>query len=299
MLGSFLDFVKEMDIEFCTDVDMSSASYIKAGGRAAVTVTPKDIPEFVSVLDRLRNTELPFKVVGRMTNSMVSSNGFDGIIIKTHKLDRKNKADNLLVTECGARLSHVLWYGIKNGLGGGEELFMIPGSMGGALYNNAGAHGRTISDLVCAAEVYRMDSGKTDTLTADELQFGYRDSIFRSGRVMLLSCVLALDEIPISLPKERISGFVSARRSSQPLEYPSLGSVFKRYDGTGAGYFIEKAGLKGYRIGGAEVSRKHAGFIINVSDATALDVEMLIRSVKDQVSDKLSVRLEEEIEIIG
>lgn len=298
MFSDTIDFLKKQEVEYAENKDYSKKSYMKSGGVSALSAAPDSILKLTRIIQYLRTVNIRYKVVGRMSNTMLDEGVYQGVIIETHKLDRKNVAENTIKVECGARLSRTLWDMARRGYGGAEELMMIPGTVGGALYNNAGAHGKSISDFVSCADVYFPDCDEVRNLSICELNLGYRDSIFKSSGAILLSCVLKLSFDAYTSIFLRAEGFARKRRALQPLEYPSLGSVFMRCNGIGPGYYIEQSGLKGYRIGGAEISRKHAGFIINTGNATPADIKKLIEHARSVVKDRFNVDLKEEIEII-
>ena len=175
---------------------------------------------------------------------------------------------------------------------------MIPASVGGAIYNNAGAHGKVISDALIDVQIYSVRDDCIKVLSKDELNFGYRHSIFMDENYVLISARFKAIASDFCTIKSRVKEMVHIRRNAQPLEYPSLGSIFKRCLGQGAGYYIERAGLKGAKIGDAEVSEKHAGFIINRGNASSNDIIRLIELIKARVFELFGVVLEEEIEIL-
>ena len=298
MSYEILELLKDEDISFEENIGLDKLSYIRAGGSASLSASPDTLRKLCTLTSYLAEAGMPYKVIGRMSNTMSHSGLYEGVIIKTDKLTRKYEAENCVSAECGVKLSELLWSCARRGLGGGEELFLIPASVGGAVYNNAGAHGRCIADIISSCDVYLPKERKRVTLSASEMCLGYRESFLKNNDAVLLDAKFSFVYKSFLEIKARITECAKIRRASQPLEYPSLGSVFKRHEGVGAGYYIERAGLKGKRIGGAEVSRKHAGFIINVGGATPEDICELISEVKNCVFDTFGIMLEEEIEII-
>ena len=298
MSDEMLGFLKDRDIKFTLNAKLDRLSYIKAGGTARMLAEPESLSQLCELSSRLAKEKIPYRIIGRMSNTMSGDGEYDGVVIKTDKLNRKYGAESTIVAECGAKLSDVIWDMARRDMGGCEELFLIPASVGGAVYNNAGAHGRCISDVIASCEVYYPKDRRTVTLSREEMCFGYRDSLLKSRDAILLRATLKFEKKPFSDIKERIRECAKIRRAAQPLEYPSLGSVFKRHGDVGAGYYIDRAGLKGLRVGNAEVSRKHAGFIINLGGAVPSDITTLIIEVKRRVFDTFGIMLEEEIEII-
>ena len=298
MLDEIIGFLKSKDVEYCEHVSLAELSSIKAGGSASVVASPDNIEKMVAILTFLMEQSIKFKVVGNMTNIMSLEGEYPGVVIRTDKINRKTWAENKCSAECGARLSKLLWEGAKVNLGGAEELFMIPAFVGGAVFNNAGAHNLSVSDIFINGVFYSLSNKKILVIDRDDMGFGYRKSVLRERDLILLSATFELVPMDFATIREKIRYFASARRIRQPLEYPSLGCVFKRYGGIGAGYYIDKAGLKGYKIGGAEVSDKHAGFIINKHSASPSDIIALIELIKTSVYNKFGIMLEEEIEII-
>lgn len=298
MYDNIVRFLKETDVEYYENYSLKNLSNIKIGGVAALSVCPDSVEKTVELLSFLSHTNVKFKVVGRMTNTMFRDGFFDGVVIQTSKLNRKSRAEDVYTAECGVRLSRLIWDAAKAGLGGAEELFMIPGCVGGSVFNNCGAHAKCIEDIFVRGDFYSISQGKIITLEKSEMFFSYRYSVLASRDLTLLRADFKFEKSDFEYVKNKISEYISIRRGSQPLDYPSLGSVYKRDNGVGAGYYIEKAGLKGYRIGDAEISKKHAGFILNVGNATSFDVDELIMHTKKSVYEKFGVDLKEEIEII-
>lgn len=206
--------------------------------------------------------------------------------------------DNLLYAQCGAKIIDVSRYARDKELTGLEFACGIPGTVGGALYMNAGAYGGEIKDVLHSALAINKN-GQLVTLQGDELQWGYRKSVFASGEYIVLEAKFAMTSGDVLTIKAKMDELTYLRESKQPLEYPSCGSVFKRPPGRFAGQLIQESGLQGTRIGGAEVSKKHAGFIVNADNATASDYIGLIHHVRATVKDKFGVELETEVEIIG
>ena len=298
MFESLIGFLKKKDIKFEEYSKLNKLSYMRVGGSARVLVAPASAYELCTLLLYLETHGLPYKVVGRMSNILPTDGVFNGVVIRTRNVNRKYVAENEIVAECGAPLAEIIWSAARLGLGSAEELFMIPATLGGAICNNAGAHGRSVSDIFVSARLYSPRNDKTIEYTAEEMCFSYRFSAIKKEPLYLLSATLRFETSEFYEIRERIEHFAKLRRSTQPVELPSLGSVFKQCEGVSAGYYIDKAGLKGYRIGDAMISDKHAGFIVNLGRATAYDVNQLVVFAKETVKERFGVTLIEEIEIM-
>lgn len=233
-----------------------------------------------------------------MTNLLIKDGVYHGVVIKTDKISAISRAKNVVSCSCGIKISHVIRSMASLGFGGMEGLFGIPGTVGGMVRQNAGAFGDEISDRFLSALCYYPTEGRIVTVCKDDMHFAYRSSALSESSAVLISATF--DFVPMS--KETILGkikdFQATRREKQPLEYPSLGSTFKRCGGKSAGFYIDRVGLKGVSIGGAQISEKHAGFIINRGGATAYDYLKLIDTAKEKVYTDFGIELEEEIEII-
>jgi UDP-N-acetylmuramate dehydrogenase len=285
------------NIKFNELADLRKLNSMRIGGRALVLVEPVDEAQLIFAVREARRMGAPVRIMGGMTNTLVADGVFTGVIVRTVRIDSVSFTENNEVcATCGASLGSIVLAATNAGVGGFSELVGIPGTLGGALYGNAGAHGRTMADIVVEVDVYDVLEDKKTKLTVNDIDYGYRDSLFKHEyRYLILSARLrgfAADKAEILA---NISQFTKARRQRQPLSLPSLGSIFKHPVGDYASRLIESLGLKGFRIGGAEVSQLHAGFIVNNGDATASDVKDLINSIKIKVYDTYGIDLEEEI----
>ncbi len=261
-------------------------------------VYPNSEEKLIKAIDVLRDMQIPFCVLGGMSNVLFRSALFEGVVIKTTKIRQKSLAERELTISCGTHLSLEINEISKQDLGGMEGLCGIPGTVGGMVKNNAGAYGYEISDTFKMASCYIPDDNRIIRLSRQEMMFSYRSSILHHIRAILINATFSLVPTSYAEVREKIDAYRHHRLESQPINHPSLGSVFKRCNGVGAGYYVDKAGLKGYRIGGAQISDKHAGFIINAGNATAQDYIKLVDFIKNKVYLDFSVELEEEIEII-
>ena len=254
--------------------------------------------KLITALDFLWKNKIDYKVIGRLTNVLISNDVKNIVFIKTDKLRGINKFDKTIRLYTGERISSLTSLFIKEGIASFCSLSGIPGSVGGMVRNNAGAYGIEISDIIESAVAYSPRKSKKILLSVEDMSFGYRESIFQhSDLVLLYADFKIVHDIHESIQKRYLE-IKEKRLQSQPLSYPSLGSVFKRPSGDYAARLIDAAGLKGVSIGGASVSEKHAGFIINTGNASFEDFRMLAEYIKRAVYEKFGVWLEEEIEII-
>lgn len=272
--------------------------YTKMGGKADILAAPATYEEIQNIVTYAEQNGISLTVLGNGSNVIIRDGGVRGIVLQTAGLMDMGIRDNLLYAQCGAKIIDVSRYALDMELTGLEFACGIPGTVGGALYMNAGAYGGEIKDVLHSALAINK-TGQLVTLQGDELQWGYRKSVFASGEFIVLEANFALTTGDPLTIKTKMDELTYLRESKQPLEYPSCGSVFKRPPGRFAGQLIQESGLQGTRIGGAEVSKKHAGFIVNADNATASDYIGLIHHVRATVKDKFGVELETEVEIIG
>ena len=271
------------------------------GGPADLFIEICSLPELIKLMKFIKKNNIPFFVIGNGSNLLVSDEGFRGIIIK---LSGEFNAINILPNSkvqcgCGVSLARVCVFALKNNLSGLEFAWGIPGSCGGAVYMNAGAYNSEISDLLDSSTFITPD-GEIKTFYKKDMQFSYRKSIYTNKNYIALFMVLNLKPGKKEEIQEKMQENIKKRKLKQPLEFPNCGSVFKRPgNGYYAGALIEKCGLKGKSFGGAMVSTKHAGFIINTGSATCKDVARLIRYIKKNVYDKFGILLECEVKTLG
>ena len=296
---SFVELLKCKDVKYDEKYDISRFSTVRIGARE-FTVFPKSQQELICCLDYLEDNREKYTVVGAMSNTLARSDGYGGVIICTSMLDSWSLNANTVTLSAGCRIARVAPILADVGLSGFEELVGIPGYVGGLVYGNAGAFARSISDVLLSAEIYDTATRRVMTFSREEMKFSYRRSILSENRALILiSATLGgfekrgRDEI-----LKKISDCAARRREAQPLEYPSLGSVFKRPAVGYAGAYIEDAGLKGYSVGGATVSKKHAGFIINSGGCTSDDFISLLEYVQRTVFERYGVLLEREVEYL-
>lgn len=271
----------------------------RCGGSADLYLVPSNLAELFSVRELLLKEKLPHIIMGNGSNLLFLDGGYRGVVVKLGEgIDRVRFEGNMVFAEPGVGLAALSRQAMKEGRSGLEFACGIPGSLGGAVYMNAGAYGGSISDLVIS--VASLDSyGIMRDRRAAECEFGYRQSIFAKNGEMIVGVKLQLAEDLPSRIEERMRDLTEKRNAKQPVNMPSAGSFFKRPEGDFAGRLIEEAGLKGLRVGGAMVSPLHAGFIVNTGGATARDVVDLMTIVRETVAERSGIVLEPEVQIVG
>ncbi len=297
-MTEFQDFLTERRIKYQKDVSFEKLSFLKLGGTCALMVYPKNESEFSAALLKARTLNAKFKVVGRMSNILPPDGFFEGALISTALMNHISAEGTLVRAECGCTLPSLSAYLAKNALSATEELSGIPASVGGAVYMNAGAYGREISDVISEVRVFDAEKNAFLTLTKEELAFSYRKSILQNRELYVISVVFKTRRAISSSIYEKMSALSAKRRASQPINEPSLGSAFKRLNGVSAAELVDKCGLKGYSIGRAAISEKHAGFIVNRGGATSADYREIVKVAKAAVFERFGVKLEEEIEYL-
>lgn len=294
------DFCEKLGCRVAFAEPMSRHTTFKIGGPAEIFLTVFDRETMQMVLQKANDLQIPCTVIGNGSNLLVSDAGIKGAVIA---LDGEFKQLKLLENDeifCGAgvTLSQFCSFALQHSLTGAEFLWGIPGTMGGAVMMNAGAYGGEICNIAKKAE--HIDTkGVFGTFEKESLQFSYRHSAYTGSDFVILSCTAQLQKGEKSEIRAKMDDFFDRRKTKQPLEYPSAGSVFKRPVGYFAGALIEQCGLKGKKIGDAMVSEKHAGFIVNCGKATCRDVETLIHFIQETVKTETGVALECEVKRIG
>ena len=285
--------------EVLTDEPMSSHTSFRLGGNADVFITPRSTYQAAEVISAVRRSGLPYFILGNGSNLLVSDSGYRGVIVRLDRNISDVRVDGDLITaEAGASLSSIASAARNASLTGFEFASGIPGTLGGAVVMNAGAYGGEMKDVVEEAEVLTPE-GKRISIPGSELGFGYRQSIIKSSGYVVLSAALRLKKGNREEIIAQMKDLQQRRISKQPLEFPSAGSTFKRPAGYFAGKLIEDAGLRGFSVGGAKVSDKHCGFVINTGSASASDVYNLIREVAGRVKAQSGVTLETEVLFLG
>lgn len=278
------------------DEPMSRHTTFKIGGSASTYIKVGTLSKLSAILKECKNSNIDYMIIGNGSNLLVSDKGLDKAVIRLDGELRNISLIDETTIYCGAgaSLAALCKFALKNGLSGLEFAWGIPGTVGGAVFMNAGAYGGEMKDVVYSAS-HITKSGEIGRTDKGDLQFGYRNSIYRSNGCIITGVTLKLERAQIKEIQEKMDDYLSRRTSKQPLEFPSAGSVFKRPEGAFAGALIEQCGLKGKAIGGAQVSDKHAGFIINRSNATSQDVRDLIKEIQDTVKTETGYDLECEL----
>lgn len=280
------------------DKPLKEYTYTRLGGNADYFVTPKTYDQVQQVIKFANKYHIPFTLLGNGSNLIIRDGGIRGIVMNLGKLDQITVDKTSITAQAGARIIDVSREALNHHLTGLEFACGIPGSVGGALFMNAGAYGGEVKDVLSHATVVTR-AGELKRIEADDLELSYRTSNIPKKGYIVLDAVFQLKEGVYSEIKAIMDDLTYKRESKQPLEYPSCGSVFKRPPGYYAGKLIQDSHLQGTQIGGAQVSTKHAGFIVNVDNATATEYIALIHYVQQKVKEKFGVTLEREVRIIG
>ncbi len=286
-------------MKILNDVSMKNYTTYKTGGIVRTMYFPENENELRELLKRLKKENIKYFIIGNGSNIIVDDNYFDGAIINLKKLNKYSIKNNEVYCECGVMLPLIANMTIKSSLKGLESLISIPGTIGGSIYNNAGAYNVEISNYLKEIRVLN-ENGEIVTLEKQDCDFKYRDSIFKhTKKYVIISCVFKLEKGNKEELLKIVDTRCEKRKLSQPLEYPSAGSVFRNPLNNYAGALIESLNLKGKTIGGAKVSCKHANFIINENNATSNDIKNLIKLIHEQVLNNYDIDLILEQEIIA
>lgn len=295
------ELLSAKEIKFTENELLAPHSTFRIGGEARLAAMPDTTEQIIDAVSTAKEAGLDFTVIGNGSNVLFSDKGFDGLVIFTRNADSVVIKGNRVIADAGAPFTK-LAVTVKNaGLTGLEFAYGIPGSVGGAVYMNAGAYNGEASQVVASSMAYDDLTGEVCMISREEHNFGYRTSVYSQNRdrLTVLSAEFELKEGDSAAIWETMQDLMRRRREKQPLEYPNAGSVFKRPQGYFVGKLITDAGLKGYTIGGAQVSEKHAGFIVNIGGATAEDVLRLVEHIQKTVQSQFGVMLECEINFKG
>lgn len=274
-------------------------SYTKTGGNADILVRVKSEEDFQNIIKYSSDNNINLTILGNGSNVLISDSGIRGIVVITSDLNNITLSeDNILTCFAGTTLKELADFCIENSLTNLEFSCGIPGSVGGAIFMNAGAYGGEIKEVVQKVEVFTRD-GEKKTYTNEQMQFSYRHSVIQETKEIISKVYFKMDKGNKEEIVAKVEYLNKQRSDKQPLEYPSCGSVFKRPEGYFAGKLIQDAGLQGLTIGGAQVSKKHAGFMVNVNNATCEDYKNLIKKVQEKVLENSGVELECEVKILG
>jgi len=283
-------------IEFVKNEPMSRHTTFRIGGSAALYTICRDTEALIWLIDLLRNSAIKFFIVGNGSNLLFADEEYDGVIIDMTAMQKISCSGNILTCDAGCSMASMAKKAREYSLTGLEFLYGIPGTCGGGVYMNAGAYDGEMENVVKQSTYLDTLTGEIHTLAKEEHCYSYRSSLYRAHpEWIVLSAELELKPGVDTEITAKMEDFMFRRKSKQPLEYPSAGSVFKRYPGRYTAQMIDEAGLKGYQIGGAQVSEKHAGFIINKGGASCADVLMLIQYIQEVIRKKYNVQIECEI----
>ncbi len=297
-MKQFLEILEQKNIPFTLQEPMGRHTTFRIGGNADVFVSVSSPEQLKTVLSAAKENRVPTFCLGRGSNLLVSDDGIEGAVISLGEMCEIHRNGNRITCEAGTPLSALCLFARDESLSGLEFAYGIPGSVGGALFMNAGAYGGEMAQVVTAAIAIDPDE-EEHILMADQMAFGYRTSIFRENGWIITYVTVELAPGDKTKITEKMEDLMGRRKAKQPLEFPSAGSTFKRPTGFFAGALIEENGLKGAAVGDAQVSEKHAGFIINRGNATAEDVCGLIAHVQDVVQRANGVLLEPEVIFVG
>ena len=289
----------EFGCKFIENASMKEYTTFRTGGNCPLLISPNSITALREILKECNESDIPYTVLGNGSNVLVDDNGLKSIVI--HIADDLNKItlldETTIFCEAGIKLGTLCNFALENSLAGLEFAFGIPGSVGGAIFMNAGAYGGEMKDVVTKA--YHINKeGNEGCLMGDNLSFGYRTSAYKKNDCIITGVEISLKKGNPAEIKEKMAELLGKRKDKQPLEYPSAGSTFKRPEGYFAGALIEECGLKGKQIGGAKISEKHAGFVINYDNATTNDILELMDFVTKTVKEEKGVLLTPEVRIL-
>ncbi len=281
---------------------MKKHTSFKVGGPAEVYIKIQNEEEIVNIQNFAQKYKIPITVLGNGSNVLVTDKGIRGIVlqidIKKQSIEELKNGQVRVIIGAGNKIAETAHNLCKQGISGVEELAGIPGTIGGAVKMNAGAHGKEIKDIIKQVKVMKS-TGKIEIWQKEELQLSYRNSIFSNNKAIILEAEFNLKKADVENIKQKMDEYMKIRREKQPIEYPSAGSTFKRGDTYITAKLIDEAGLKGYQIGGAQISEKHAGFIINKNNATSKDIQDLIEYTQNTIYKKCGHKIQLEVEILG
>ncbi len=293
-----IDFVKELGCNYVLDEPMSRHTTFKVGGNAKIIIEPNSLENIKNVVKFCNKNNLRYMAVGNGSNLLVSDNGIDAVVIILGKDFSSIKLidENKIFVESGAMLTKLCKFALENDLAGLEFAYGIPGTCGGAAFMNGGAYGGEMKDVLVYCECVD-NNGDVKIIKGDDMKLSYRHSVFQENGYIITGLCLELEKGNHDEIKDKMDDLLSRRKEKQPLEFASAGSTFKRPEGHFAGALIEQCGLKGASVGGAEVSVKHAGFVVNKGGATCSDILNLCEMIKNKVYNETGVTLEMEVKV--
>lgn len=288
------------------NADMRNYTTFKVGGVADLLVSPTSAEQLLMLLNYCFHSDLPYFILGKGSNLIVSDKGIRGLVVSTLKLDKISIKEEVVTAECGTELSKLSDLAAKHGLSGLEFSCGIPGTVGGAVFMNAGAYEGEISKVLLSSVALELDKNNNDNGPWSQLlldnashDFSYRHSVFQERPLVHISSSFRLKPQEPEVIQTEINYLTASRNEKQPMDMPSAGSVFRRPEGFYVGKLIQDCGLRGYRIGDAAVSDKHCGFIVNLGSASASDILALIEHIRSEVLDKFGVALQTEVRFVG
>ncbi len=297
---AFFEFAEKHGIKYLEQEALSRHTSFKIGGPAEIFVKPDSAEQISAIVNFCCENNIPLLPLGKGSNVLVSDDGIDGVVMyfgndfgKIELIDEET-----VYCEAGTGLAALCNFALENGLTGLEFAYGIPGSVGGAVFMNAGAYGGEIKDVILYAD-HVDKNGKAGRFTGEELMMSYRHSAYSAKEYFITGAAFKLEKGDKTEIKAKMDDLLGRRFDKQPMDKPSAGSTFKRPEGAFASALIDQCGLKGYRVGGAEVSTKHAGFVVNTDGATCADVLQLIKDVQEKVKNDTGFFLEPEVEILG
>ena len=285
-------------IYYRKDSVLSECCTFRIGGPADYIIYPKSSEELKNLIGELKKNEIHFGIFGNGSNVLFDDSGFRGAAVFTSKINNVEINGEIVRADCGVPITQLSSLAQKHGLSGLEFAYGIPGSCGGAVYMNAGAYNGEVKNVLLSSEYYDLKTGEIGRLVGEEHCFDYRHSVYMESDRIVLSAEFGLKYADPESIRTIMTDFMHRRVDKQPLEFPNAGSIFKRAPGHFTGKLIQDAGLKGKTVGGAQVSEKHAGFIINIGGATSSDVRELISLIQKKVLDDFGVEIECEVKYI-
>ena len=298
-MQGIIDFLTSANILFEENVDGKRLCSFHVGGNVRLVVKPQNGAELRQLCAYLSKRKIKSIILGRGSNVVFSDGDYDGVVVLLNEINTLELYDNQIIAGAGASMLKLASFAQQKGLTGLEFAHGIPGSVGGGVYMNAGAYGGEISQVLSSCYILDKSQGSLFALMGEQCNLSYRHSVFMENKDWIV--LYATFELQKGNPDEikaKMDEYRAKRQASQPLEYPSAGSTFKRPEGYFAGKLIEDCGLKGYTVGGAQVSEKHAGFVVNRGGATCDDIKKLVEHIQKTVKEKFNVSLECEMEFI-
>ena len=289
----------EMGCKAYIDEELCNHISFKVGGPCPLLIEPKNEKQLTGILKLIKETQTPYTILGNGTNVLVLDEGLDKVVVKIgdEMTSLSLEGDDVICCSAGTKVVTLCKFALENSLSGLEFAYGIPGTCGGAVFMNAGAYGGEVKDVISEI-TYLTPDLELKTMPVEEAKLSYRHSIFKENGCIVVSAKFKMKKAPKEEIKTAMNDYLSRRKDKQPLEYPSAGSTFKRPEGYFAGALIEQCGFKGKSLGGAQISDKHAGFLINKDNATAKDILDLIKLTQETVKKETGVTLEPEVIIL-